>query len=103
MRPQFPLRSLVFSRVPPDVHALQSTDFFILSISSNRRKFTVLDPPDSIDRNLAVDINPYFPYQVASVKQPGKGLLVLDIRGKAPGSAFVRMHVRMRFVLIDAM
>jgi len=95
--PQFPLRSMVFSRVPPDVYASQNTDFFILSISSNRRKFTFIEPPDSIARNLAVDINPYFPYQVASDRQPERGLLVLDMRGKVPGSTFVRIHVGITF------
>ena len=87
--PQFPLRSMVFSRVPPDVYSTQTALFFILSISGNQRRFTFVDPPESIARNLAVDINPYFPYQVASDRQPEKGLLMLDIREKAPGSTFV--------------
>lgn len=86
---QFPLRSMVFSRVPPEVHATQTTDFFILSISSNQRRFTFIEAPDSIARNLAVDVNPYFPYQVASDRQPEKGLLVLDIRQRALGSTSV--------------
>lgn len=92
---------MVFSR-SPEVHPLQPNHFFILSISGNRRKFTFLEPPDPIARNLAVDINPYFPYQVASVRQPEKGLLILDIRGKAPKGTSSRIHVRMRFVLIGA-
>jgi hypothetical protein len=101
--PQYPLRSLVFSRVPAEVYASQTTDFFILSISSNRRKFTFIEPPDSIARNLAVDMNPYFPYQVASDRHPEKGLLVLDVREKAPGSTFARTRVGMTLVLnIDA-
>lgn len=95
---QFPLRSMVFSRVPPDVYASQTTDFFILSISSNRRNFTFIEPPDSIARNLAVDMNPYFPYQVASDRQPERGLLVLDVRGKAPGSTFAHIRVEMALV-----
>lgn len=93
---------MVFSRVPPEVYASQTTEFFILSVSSNRRKFTFIEPPESIVRNLAVDMNPYFPYQVASDRQPEKGLLVLDIREKAPGSTFVRTHARVSSVLIDA-
>jgi len=97
---QFPLRSMVFSRVPSDVYASQTTDFFVLSISSNRRNFTFIEPPDSIARNLAVDMNPYFPYQVASDRQPERGLLVLDVRGKAPGSTFARIHVGIASVLI---
>lgn len=94
---------MVFSRVPPDVYASQTTDFFILSISSNRRKFTFIEPPESIARNLAVDMNPYFPYQVASDRQPEKGLLVLDVREKVRGSTFARTHVGITSVLnIDA-
>jgi len=100
--PQFPLRSMVFSRVPSEVYASQTTEFFILSISSNRRRFTFIETPDSISRNLAVDMNPYFPYQVASDRQPEKGLLVLDIREKAPGSTFTRLYVGTILVLIDA-
>ena len=99
---QFPLRSMVFSRIPPEVYASQTTDFFILSISSNKRRFTFIEPPESIARNLAVDMNPYFPYQVASDRQPEKGLLVLDIREKAPGSMFARIHVDVILALIDA-
>lgn len=91
--PQFPLRSMVFSRAPPEIYASQTTDFFILSISSNQRRFTFIEPPESISRNLSVDMNTYFPYQVASDRQPEKGLLVLDIREKAPGSTFVRVRV----------
>jgi len=100
---QFPLRSMVFSRTPLEVYSSQTVDFFILSISSNRRKFTFIEPPESIARNLAVDMNPYFPYQVASDRHPEKGLLVLDVREKAPGSTFVRIHVGTILVLIDAM
>jgi hypothetical protein len=80
---------MVFSRVPPDVYASQTAEFFILSISSNQRRFTFVEPPESIARNLAVDMNPYFPYQVASDRQPEKGLLMLDIREKSSGSTFV--------------
>ena len=87
--PQFPLGSMVFSRVPPEVYASQTAEFFVLSISGNQRRFTFIEPPESIARNLAVDMNPYFPYQVASDRQPEKGLLMLDIREKAPGSTFV--------------
>ena len=92
---------MVFSRVPPEVYAAQSTDFFILSISSNQRKFTFIEPPESIARNLAVDMNPYFPYQVASDRQPEKGLLMLDIREKAPGSTFVCTSVGTTMALIN--
>jgi len=101
--PQFPLRSMVFSRAPPEVYKSQTADFFILSISNNQRKFTFTEPPESIVRNLAVDMNPYFPHQVASDRQPEKGLLVLDVREKAPGSTFVHIHVGTILVLIDAM
>ena len=94
---------MVFSRVPPEVYASQTADFFILSVSSNRRKFTFTEPPESIVRNLAVDMNPYFPYQVASDRQPEKGLLVLDIREKAPGSTSVRTNTRTMIMFIDAM
>ena len=94
---------MLFSRVPPEVYASQTTDFFILSISGNRRRFTFIEPPESIARNLAVDLNPYFPYQVASDRQPEKGLLVLDVHEKVPGSTLVRMDVRIRLLLIDAM
>ena len=100
---QFPLRSMLFSRVPPEVYASQTVKFFILSISSNRRKFTFVEAPESIARNLAVDMNPYFPYQVASDRQPEKGLLVLDIREKVPGSTLAGVHAQMRFMLIDVM
>lgn len=101
--PQFPLRSMLFSRVPPEVYASQTTDFFILSISSNRRKFTFIEPPESIARNLSVDMTPQFPYQVASDRQPEKGLLVLDVREKVPGSTFACTHVGKTSVLnIDA-
>lgn len=82
---------MVFSRVPADVYASQSTDFFILSISGNQRRFTFIEPPESIARNLAVDMNPYFPYQVASDRQPEKGLLVLDVREKVRGSKLGRI------------
>lgn len=82
---------MVFSRVPADVYASQSTDFFILSISGNRRRIAFIEPPESIARNLAVDMNPYFPYQVASDRQPEKGLLMLDIREKVPGSKLGRI------------
>jgi len=95
---QFPLRSMVFSR-SPEVHPLQPNHFFILSISSNRRKFTFLEPPDPIARNLAVDITPYFQYQVASVRQPEKGLLILDIRGKAPKVPRVDLHIFSAWIL----
>jgi len=94
---------MVFSRIPPEMYASQTTDFFILSISSNRRKFTFVEPPESIARNLAVDMNPYFPYQVASDRQPEKGLLVLDIREKAPGSTFTCIPMAALSVLIDAL
>ena len=94
---------MIFSRVPPDVYASQTVDFFIMSISSNRRKFTFIEPPESIARNLSVDMNPYFPYQIASDRQPEKGLLVLDVREKAPGSTFIRMYMRMGLALIDVM
>jgi len=94
---------MVFSRIPPEMYASQTTDFFILSISSNRRKFTFVEPPESIARNLAVDMNPYFPYQVASDRQPEKGLLVLDIREKAPGSTFTCVPTAALSVLIDAL
>lgn len=80
---------MVFSRLPPEICLSQTIEFFILSIASNRRKFTFIDPPESIARNLAVDMNPYFPYQVASDRQPEKGLLVLDVREKVPGSTFI--------------
>jgi len=79
---------MIFSRVPPEAYSSQ-TNFFILSLSSNQRRFTFIEPPESIARNLAVDMNPYFPYQVASDRQPEKGLLMLDIRDKTPGSTFV--------------
>ena len=99
--PQFPLRSMVFSRVPPEVYASQTKDFFILSLSGNQRRFTFIEPPESIARNLAVDTNAYFPYQVASDRQPEKGLLVLDVREKAPGSTSVCMSVGITSVLIN--
>jgi len=98
--PQFPLRSMVFSRVPLEVYTTQIADFFILSLSSNQRRFTFIEPPEPIARNLAVDMNPYFPYQVASDRQPEKGLLMLDIREKAPGSMFVCTSVRTILMLI---
>ena len=100
--PQFPLQSLIFSRVPPEVYASQTTDFFILSISGNKRRFTFIEPPESIARNLGVDISTYFPYQATSDRQSDKGLLVMDIREKAPGSTFAHMDVRIILVLIDA-
>lgn len=80
---------MVFSRVPLEVYTSQTTDFFVLSLSSNQRRFTFIEPPQSIARNLAVDMTPYFPYQVASDRQPEKGLLMLDIREKTPGSTFM--------------
>lgn len=96
---RFPLRSMVFSRLPPEICASQTVEFFILSISSNRRKFTFIDPPESIARNLAVDMNPYFPYQVASDRQPEKGLLVLDIREKVPGTQRLELHIFLAWIL----
>ena len=98
---QFPLRSMVFSRIPPEMYAAQTTDFFIMSISSNRRKFTFIEPPESIARNLAVDMNSYFPYQIASDRQPEKGLLLLEVREKAPGSAFVYVFVGTVLMVIN--
>ncbi|KAF9654345.1 hypothetical protein BDM02DRAFT_3182151 [Thelephora ganbajun] len=95
----FPLRSMLFSRVPPEVYASQTTDFFILSISSNQRRFTFIEPPESVARNLAVDINPYFPYQVASDRQPEKGLLVLDIREKTLGTPRLDLHIFLAWIL----
>ena len=92
---------MVFSRVPPELYAAQTTDFFILSLSSNRRTFTFIEPPESIARNLAVDMNSYFPYQVASDRQPEKGLLVLDIREKAPGSTFACASMRTILMAIN--
>jgi len=92
---------MVFSRVPPEAYSSQATNFFILSLSSNQRRFTFIEPPESIARNLAVDMNPYFPYQVASDRQPEKGLLMLDIRDKTPGSTFVCTSVGTIPVLIN--
>ena len=92
---------MVFSRVPLEVYASQTVDFFVLSLSSNQRRFTFIEPPESIARNLAVDMNPYFPYQVASDRQPEKGLLALDIREKTPGSTFVCTSVGAILVLIN--
>jgi len=90
---------MVFSRAPPEVYKSQTADFFILSISNNQRKFTFTEPPESIVRNLAVDMNPYFPHQVASDRQPEKGLLVLDVREKAPGTPRLDLHIFIAWIL----
>ena len=91
---------MVFSRVALEVYTSQTADFFVLSLSSNQRRFTFIEPPESIARNLAVDMNPYFPYQVASDRQPEKGLLMLDIREKTPGSTFMCTSLRTMPALI---
>lgn len=96
---RFPLRSMVFSRMPPDICVSQSSEFFVLSISSNKRKFTFIEPPEAIARNLAVDMNPYFPYQIASDRQPEKGLLVLEVREKVPGTPRLDQQIFLAWML----
>lgn len=96
---RFPHRSMLFSRIPAEIRTSVTTDFFILSLSSNRRKFTFIEPPESIARNLAVDMRPYFPYQVGSDRQPEKGLLVLDVREKTHGIPRVDQNMFLAWIL----
>jgi len=74
--------SLIFSRVPAELFHAQSADFFILSISRSQRFWTFIEAPDSIVRNLGVDLRQYFPYQVSSDRLTEPGMLELEIRDR---------------------
>jgi len=74
--------SLIFSRVPVEVFSTQTTDFFILSISRNQRRWTFIEAPEAIVRNLGIDLKQYFPHQVASDRLAEHGMLELEIKDR---------------------
>jgi len=78
--------SLIFSRVPAEIFSMQTADFFILSISRNQRRWTFIEAPEGIVRNLGLDLKQYFPYQVASDRLAEHGMLELEIKDRIRGT-----------------
>jgi len=96
---RFATPSLLFSRVPTELYAMQTTDFFILSVSRSQKRLTFIEAPETIVRNLAVDMKPYFPYQVASDRLAERGMLMLEIRNRIHGTPPLDRHLFIAWVL----
>jgi len=96
---RFSPSSLIFSRIPMELYSTMLFDFFILSISRNQQRFTFVEAPETIVRNLAVDLKQYFPYQVASDRLAEHGMLMLQIRDRIHGTPPLDRHLFIAWVL----
>jgi hypothetical protein len=75
-----------------EIFSTQTTDFFILSISRNQRRWTFVEAPEVVVRNLGIDLKQYFPYQVASDRLAEHGMLELEIKDRIRGSLCAKFY-----------
>jgi hypothetical protein len=74
---------MIFSRVPVETLTF---DFFVMSMSKNHRRLTLIEAPETIVRNLAIDLKEYLPHHVTSDRLAERGMLVLEIHDRVLGS-----------------